>query len=451
MLSTEIQRVMESTRSKSGVSSKMAYIKSYINDPEMKEVIRFAMSPFITFGIGGAMMKEAHEMAGFVTGESNFSDETWELLEQLANRELTGSAAVGAIAGELNALNSSSQTLLTNIIGKNLKMNLGAKSINKLCKDLVPTYNVSLAHKFSEHSDKVSYPAAVEVKLDGTRILAEVRFDEDGKALPPTYRSREGLEQFTLSNLNGLLELMAEEAADVEPHLIAEGILFDGEVTVGSFRNTQSELKKKDHTVENPTYTLFWMQSLEKFVKGETVPDTYSQRRMKMRKLIGNKFKRASGGSVELVNSLMVTTEGEIHHIYGNARAQGLEGVIVKNIHTPYEYKRNTGWLKIKDKQTLDLYVVDVEEGEAGTRLENNCGAIVVDYKGTRVSVGSGLSDDMRQAIWDDPDKYIDSVAEISFHELTETGSLRHPVFECFRDDKKESDSEEVESDEKEA
>ena len=141
---------------------------------------------------------------------------------------------------------------------------------------------------------------------------------------------------------------------------------------------------------------------------------------------------------ITLVDSYIVSSETEANGMYAKARERNLEGVIVKDINATYDYKRTATWLKIKGHETLDLPIIDIEEGEG--RLKNNLGKIVVEYKGKRVGVGSGLTDEWRKEIWDDPDKYIDEIVEVSFQEETEAGSLRHPVFEGFRTDKSKSD-----------
>lgn len=60
-------------------------------------------------------------------------------------------------------------------------------------------------------------------------------------------------------------------------------------------------------------------------------------------------------------------------------------------------------------------------------------GKLVVDFNGVLVGVGSGLSDEIRAL---DPEELIGRMCEVSYHEVTPDLSLRHPVFECFRDDK---------------
>ena len=76
------------------------------------------------------------------------------------------------------------------------------------------------------------------------------------------------------------------------------------------------------------------------------------------------------------------------------------------------------------------------------TAILKSLGSLIVSYKGNSVGVGSGLSEDMRKAIWSNPNGYIGRVATIQYFEETKdkTGklSIRFPVFKELREKGKE-------------
>ena len=118
----------------------------------------------------------------------------------------------------------------------------------------------------------------------------------------------------------------------------------------------------------------------------------------------------------------------------------GWEGLVL-NTDVPYKRSRHTGCLKIKRFYTVDLRITAVEEGQ--NRLAGTMGALVVDYKGNELRVGSGFDDAIRAAVWANPDDYIGRIIEVKYKETTtdkKTGieSLQFPVFVRFRDDKSE-------------
>jgi len=68
-------------------------------------------------------------------------------------------------------------------------------------------------------------------------------------------------------------------------------------------------------------------------------------------------------------------------------------------------------------------------------------GAAIVTYKGKRVRVGSGFSDEQRQQFWANPNSIKGKIIEVQFHEETPDGSLRHPRFVRVREDKTQPDN----------
>ena len=57
-------------------------------------------------------------------------------------------------------------------------------------------------------------------------------------------------------------------------------------------------------------------------------------------------------------------------------------------------------------------------------------------YEGHKVRCGSGFGDEQRAEVWADKDKFLGMTAEVRYQEVTPDGSLRFPVFSCWRLDK---------------
>ena len=120
----------------------------------------------------------------------------------------------------------------------------------------------------------------------------------------------------------------------------------------------------------------------------------------------------------------------------------GFEGIMIKNVDAPYECKRNTFWMKWKPTITVDLTVIELEEGTG--RNKGRLGALVCsgtdDGKLINVNVGSGFSDEDRDEYWNNKDMVVGRIAEILCDVITQnqdgTYSLRFPRFVRFRDDK---------------
>ena len=109
------------------------------------------------------------------------------------------------------------------------------------------------------------------------------------------------------------------------------------------------------------------------------------------------------------------------------------------NLDEPYKCKRHSGILKVKRFYTMDLPIIRIEEGSG--KLTGTTGAIVVDFKGNEVGVGTGLTDEQRTWFWENRDDVVGALVEVKYKEISydkKTGaeSLQFPVFVRLRTDK---------------
>jgi DNA ligase-1 len=151
-----------------------------------------------------------------------------------------------------------------------------------------------------------------------------------------------------------------------------------------------------------------------------------------------------SAGLVQGMDGITVdldTAEGHdiMRRFAQDSVAQGYEGIMIKDLEAPYECKRSSFWMKWKPTITVDLTVVDMEEG-TGKNL-GRLGAMVCEGldngRQIRVNVGSGLSDSDRDQYWMARDKVMGQVVEVQADAVTQnqdgTYSLRFPRFVRFR------------------
>lgn len=103
-----------------------------------------------------------------------------------------------------------------------------------------------------------------------------------------------------------------------------------------------------------------------------------------------------------------------------------------------YERRRTGNLLKVKQFQTLDLPILRVEEGQGCNT--GTLGALVVNYEGNEVRVGTGFTQEQRDELWNDRELLTGTLVEVKYRERTTNQrggkSLQHPTFVALRPDK---------------
>lgn len=315
-------------------------------------------------------------------------------------------------------------------ICKDISLGITAKTVNKVMDvEVIPEFRCMLANKYFEHPDKVEDKHFyLTEKLDGIRCIAKVT-PEEVKLF-----SRQGIP------IEGLLDIEAEliEVA----YRVNKSFAVDGELLVTDRENIPSKeqykrttmIVRKDGLKSGVTYNVFDILDLDAF-ENRCCEMPYYQRRQRLETYFLDK---------SYVKVLPVLYHGKdtskIMEHMNIQRELEHEGVMINLADEYYQFSRTNALLKVKVMQDCDLEITGVQEGQG--KFAGTLGALIVDYKGTPVGVGSGISDELRREIWANPDKYIGRVATIQYFEETHDAngklSIRFPVFKELREEGKE-------------
>ena len=406
---------------------KQSVIKDNLDNVDFIEGAKMALDPLVTFGVKQVPFSETD-------GPGVDDIEVGMVFVKLIKRTLTGHAARDAIQ-ELcdKATNEQWNDWYRRILIKDLRCGTGAKLINKVQADTIPLFGCMLAHDGAKHPKKIAGECYVEYKYDGVRVIAIV---QNGSA---TLHSRNGK---LLENFPHIEEALSK------PEF--EGLVFDGEVMSEDFQTLMKQVHRKENAQTEDSYlAVFDMLTLEEFDAGGTELNAVQRRQriVNLSKVFDrDTFENVMDNRIRLVDATLIdmdSDEGQVKFQQMNKRAldEGYEGLMIKPIKEGYKCKRSHAWLKIKPFIEVTLKVVELEEGTG--KNEGLLGALVVegedDGKFFRLNVGSGLTDENREQIWENQDKVIGQLVEIRADAATQSQdaddvwSLRFPRFKTFR------------------
>lgn len=398
----------------------------YRGDEIIQQYLKIAFDPYKVYGISS---KKLHKI---VRGYRGPGIETIFEFFLLLSQHNTGTDFAISVCQDVLATMSQHSPdlaeLLEKLICKDLSIGCDAKTINMVMPKLIPTFDVQLAQKYFDKPEKLEGKTfALTTKIDGGRIIA--------------IRGANAVAFFTRAGqrYEGLVDL-EKEMMETFP----EGTVLDGEITILENAGIPSKeaykqamkITRSDGEKHGLKMLVFDLLTLEEWVT-QKCERSWEERRAFLHILF------QFGGARTYFELLPVLYQGsdtsKVLEYLDQALANNEEGVMINICDAPYEFKRTWNLMKVKKMNTLDLQIVDFEEGSG--RLSGTLGAIHVRYKnGNIVRVGSGFSDILRTQIWADKDKYLYSICEIQYFEETTNAdggiSLRFPVFKDFRPDK---------------
>ena len=120
---------------------------------------------------------------------------------------------------------------------------------------------------------------------------------------------------------------------------------------------------------------------------------------------------------------------------YHKVKRQGYEGLVLKDSKSIYN--EPDAWVRVKLQTEIDYMCIGFEPADPESRYAGQVGAVIgslVD-KPCKVQCG-GLTDDERLHYTTHAKDYIGKVFKATGHGWFPSGSVRHPKFSAFRDDK---------------
>ena len=265
----------------------------------------------------------------------------------------------------------------------------------------------------------------VSRKIDGARCIAIV--DESGEV---TFLSRTGKVFDTL----GIV-------ADGIKALGLNSIVLDGELCLvdkngnEDFQGVMKELRKKDHTIPNPSFKIFDMITPEEFYskKGKS-NRPYSIRYADLIETM--KYNQCP--CLTVLEQDRIKDDTHFNEWIAKSTKNKWEGLMLR-AEEPYKGKRSKDLLKYKSFFDDEYEVIDTEMGPFRYVLngkeheETMLSCVMIQHKSHTVRIGSGFTIEQRQEFYKNPKKILGKIITVQYFEETKNQdggiSLRFPTF----------------------
>jgi ATP-dependent DNA ligase len=355
------------------------------------------------------------------------------LTEELSTRAITGNDAKGAVEQFFLTLDERQVKWCTRILLKNLRCGVQAATVNKVWPGTIVGFSVQLAEVLkTQHDpragivvkDRITYPVRVEPKLDGLRCVA---VKHNGEVSMFT-RSGSAIE--TLPRIKKILE-----------DAPWDDFVLDGEV-MGKDWNESASVVMSRKSGKDDSNMIFHVFDAMPFVdwhdQDNNIP--LEQRVELLEELVSLLHQPEEG--VVAVRGVVVNDQRELLENYSRFNDEGYEGAMVKDLASPYIFKRTDAVRKLKPIATYEGIVVGNYLGTRGSRREDLWGGFVVLLpNGVVTRVGGGFNDKLKAEINMDPKSWVGRIVEVEGQPdpatadgLTKDGKVRFPVFIRERD-----------------
>ncbi len=409
------------------LKAKGKYIEENKEDEYLVNILYYALNPLLTYNISEKSLEHLLDEE-IISGENyTMFANIFDCCESLSRMRGMDGATLRQVEELLLHYNKEERELYIKLLSKRLRLGITGKTINKYISGLIPEWEVQQAYTVEKHNLNADEEFWLTEKLNGVRATFY-----KGNLI-----SRSGVEYTGMDHIIKEISWLnnAGFVADGELILKNKNGLSDNE----AFRKATGIINSDDEYKTSICYTIFDIIPHKEFERCEFV-SKYSVRREMMNKL-SDELKRNKSSSVRVLPVLYYGKDKtKIKELLNKMVDEDKEGLMI-NRNVPYQRKRHNGILKVKRFYTMDLPIIRCEEGSG--RFKGSLGALVVDYKGNEVNVGSGFSDDERDMLWKNKDIITGSLCEVKYKEIsqdkkTNKYSLQFPVFLRIRKDKTE-------------
>jgi DNA ligase-1 len=420
--------ILEAIESDNSRNYKEEVLRRNRGNDLLKYVFVSTSDPYTNFYISKFKMPSALGADGDDEAVATFLE---VIHDELATRKSTGNAAKAIVNRLFERMTVRQQKWCLRILLRNLRVGVMETTINKIWPGSISKFSVQLAESLaSSHvtgrgiviTEEVRYPVRVEPKLDGLRCIA---IKHDGVVT-----------MFTRSG--SLIETLPTIKAEIEAAPWDDFVL-DAEVMGRDWNESASvvmshKVAKDDSGMVLNVFDAMHFDDWRTQTNSSPLPERIE--------LVSELVSQIDSSRVICVQGMTVESQDKLMDFYSKSMEMGYEGIMLKDLSSPYVFKRTDAVLKLKPVSTFEGVVVGHYEGNRGTKREGLWGGFqVLMPNGIVTNCGGGFNDKQRAEIGIDPDSWIGRIVELEGQPdpltpdgLTADGRIRFPVFIRERD-----------------
>lgn len=425
---TSCYTAIDELRKAQGTNAKMDVLRKHRDNEEFRLFLYYLLNPMLAYNLSENALRLREGESYSDSMSLVFFETPFECCEFLAGLRGIDAATIRQVKLMLYGYchDNLERELLLKLFAKTLRLGVTAKTVNKVIPGLIPSWEVQQAYPIESYPVKPGTHFWLTQKLNGNRATFF-----KGRLI-----ARSGTPYTGLKHIEDRLREFCEvNAAVLDGELILKDSEKGGMSDNEAFRKATGILNGSGNKTAI-CFRIFDIIPLTDFESAD--PKTpYSVRRMVLERA-------AAELNTDCTSVLPLLYYGTDQHMIDQLLdrmvAEDKEGLML-NLDVPYYRMRHRGILKVKRFYTMDLPIIGAEEGTG--RLEGTLGALILDYKGNQVRVGTGFTDEQRAEIWSRSKEITGCLCEVKYKEISRdksTGceSLQFPVFVRLREDKTE-------------
>jgi len=392
MLFTSFVQLFQELEETYNLEEKLDIIGFFPHQKYLKIIFKVVYDPLITFGsVANDVVRLWQEGEIIVrkkaSGKNKRFRNTIKILENFSKSRIQRNEISSLLKQQLKRVTKNEIVILRRIFQKDLKIGLNLDIVNKIYPGLIKPPTKFMYPEIYFPDLVLSFPILVEPRF---KSVKRVKLTADVSGVVGAYTESH-------KNLSGLfekvLDILLTLAKKIKGTIEIDSCLLYSTFKVKHKIEESNCLLDSDIGLLEKDLCLY----LFDFVI-DREKTTLTERRKNVKKFVGLLRRKNVSIPVKVMPGIVVTDKPAIFNSYKKSISKGYPGIYIKDLKSPYVYKRSTYWLRYDNIETKQGKIIDVIEGQR--IFSGSCGCVVIQVQGKKISL-TNLTPVQRKSLWD--------------------------------------------------